>query len=480
MPTIRLSPTLLALALAAVLATGGGDPRSPGIRGAQAATAPTAAASVPTRPNPDFAQLVEREGPTVAFISVRRPVQGIALPGLEDGGPLGEFLRRFGVPVPEGRPAPEAGGVGSGFIVSSDGYILTNAHVVAGAAEVNVRLADRREFAAKVVGIDRRTDVAVVKIDANELPTVRIGDPSQLRVGEWVAAIGAPFGLDNTVTAGIVSAKSRSLPSDTIVPFIQTDVAVNPGNSGGPLFNMAGEVIGINSQIYSRTGGYMGLSFAIPIDVAMQVKEQLVTQGKVTRGRIGVGIQEVSRPLAESFGLPAAEGALVSKVEADGPAARAGLRPGDVILAWNGQTVASANGLPYLVASTKPGDTANMAIWRDGQRRTLEVVVGELPGEGAPVADGPAAPQGKLGVAVRTLTPEEARRIDASGGLVVERASGAAARAGIRPGDVILGVNGRPVGSLEELRSAIEAAGSSAAVLLQRGDSRIFVPVQIG
>jgi serine protease Do len=438
---------------------------------------------------PDFSQLVDEQGPAVVFISVARDTSPAAMSGPRlDNEDLQEFFRRFGIPVPPqgpqfGDPSPQgqrpAMGVGSGFIVSKDGHILTNAHVIEGASEVQVRLSDTREFSAEVIGSDRRTDVAVVKIDAQDLPVVTIGDPSTTRVGEWVAAIGAPFGLDNTVTSGIVSAMSRTLPSDSFVPFIQTDVAVNPGNSGGPLFNMNGEVIGINTQIYSRTGGYMGLSFAIPIDVAMYVRDELVVHGKVTRGRIGVGVQPVNAALAESFGLEKAEGALISQVEPDSPAAKAKLRSGDVILSWNGEAIDDANGLPMAVASTKPGEKATMEVWRDGRKREMRITVGETPSDEFQAASGNAKPQGKLGVAVRELDEQEAERLGTDGGLVVERADGAAARAGVQPGDVILGVNGTSVTSVDELRAAVDTAGKRAAVLVQRGEARIFVPVQI-
>jgi len=491
MQYLRLKGTAVALAVAGAFALGYNNQDVRTVPEAHAA--PAASTAAPARALPDVSQLVEEQGPAVVFISVTkaadRNAQGEdAAPGMGDDE-LQEFLRRFGVPVPpQGRgfrgPGPNAErpamGVGSGFIVSKDGYILTNAHVVDGATEVSVKLADKREFTAKVIGKDAKTDVAVVKIEAKDLPMVKIGNPAQTRVGEWVAAIGAPFGLDNTVTSGIVSAKSRSLPNDALVPFIQTDVAVNPGNSGGPLFNMAGEVIGINSQIYSRTGGYMGLSFAIPIDVAMQVKDQLVQHGKVTRGRIGVGIQPVTQALAESFGLKKAEGALISQVEPDSPAAKAGIRSGDVVLSWNGKPVDGANALPLVVAGTKPGEKATVEVWRDGAKRELAVTVGEMPGEKAQVARGEAQPQGKLGVSVRPLAKDEAKQLGADGGLVVEQATGAAARAGVQRGDVILGVNGKPVTSVEELRAAIDAAGKNAAVLVKRGDARIFVPVQIG
>jgi serine protease Do len=370
--------------------------------------------------------------------------------------------------------------VGSGFIIGSDGLILTNAHVVDGAEEVTVKLSDKREFSAKVLGADARTDVAVLKIEASGLPAVKIGDPRKTEVGEWVAAIGSPFGLESTVTAGIVSAKSRNLPDERLVPFIQTDVAVNPGNSGGPLFNLDGEVVGINSMIYSRTGGYMGVSFAIPIDVAIKVKDDLVAYGKVTRGRIGVVIQSVTKPLAESFGLAKAEGALVSKVEPDSPAAKAGLKTGDVILAWNGQPITDSVDLPTRVADTKPGAQASITLWREGKEKQLTIAVGEMPADKATLAAATPAAQGKLGVAVRPLAEAEAKQAGTEGGLLVERAQGAAAKAGVRRGDVILGVNGKPVRTPDELKRAIDDAGKQAALLVQRGEVRIFVPVQMG
>jgi serine protease Do len=323
-----------------------------------------------------------------------------------------------------------------------------------------------------VLGADKATDIAVVKIDARGLPTVRLGDPSKIRVGEWVVAIGSPFGFENTVTAGIVSGTSRSLPDGTYVPFIQTDAAVNPGNSGGPLFNLKGEVIGINSQIYSQTGGYQGIAFAIPVDVAAGVKDQLVKNGKVERGRIGVAIQEVSQSLAQSFGLDRPRGALVAGVEKGSPAEKAGIKSGDVLLAINGRTIERSAELPPLVAAVKPGTKASFEVWRDGKSRTLDVSVGQLKPEQVSAAsdEETAAPTGKLGLAVR---PTE-------DGLLVEKAGGAAARAGIRAGDVVTAVNGKRVKSVDELKAATEKAKGTVALLIRRGDNSLFVPVEIG
>ncbi|MFN2644138.1 MAG: PDZ domain-containing protein, partial [Burkholderiales bacterium] len=332
-------------------------------------------------------------------------------------------------------------------------------------------------------GVDKLTDVAVVKIDAKGLPTVKLGDPSRIRVGEWVLAIGSPFGFENTVTAGIVSGTSRSLPEGTYVPFIQTDAAVNPGNSGGPLFNLRGEVIGINSAIYSRTGGYMGVAFAIPIDVAANVEEQLLKTGKVERGRIGVGIQDVNSQLAQSFGLERPIGALVSTVESGGPAEKAGVKPGDVILSYNGKPVERSSELPPLVAQTKPGAKANMEIWRDGKKQTLSVAAAELKGESVARAapKGPGERGGKLGLAVRALTPQEKQELGANAqGVLVEQVGGPAARAGLRPGDVITAVNGTAVKNPDDLRRQVEKAKGSVALLIRRGEESIFVPIEIG
>jgi serine protease Do len=465
----RFNRPLIALAVASVLAAGCSDVRLPGVTEAHAVAAPAAAARTAL---PDFAALVEQQGPAVVKIEVSKAPRATAA-AQELPPQMEEFLRRFGIPGPEGRmlpnPAP-AQGVGSGFIVSPDGTILTNAHVVDGADEVTVKLSDKRELEAKVIGVDRMTDVAVVKVDAANLPAVKIGDPSKTRVGEWVAAIGSPFGMDHSVTSGIVSAKSRNLPNERLVPFIQTDVAVNPGNSGGPLFNMHGEVIGINSQIYSTTGGYMGMSFAIPIDVAMKVKEQLVAHGKVTRGRIGVTVQEVTPALAKSFGLGKARGALVSGVEPGGPAAKSGLQAGDVIVGFDGKPIAESGELPAIVAQTRPGEQVKVRVMRNGSERDLQLSVAEMPAERASTAAGPAMQQGKLGVTVR---PGE-------NGLEIAQAEGPAARAGLRAGDIIVGVNGTPVRSADELKSAVDAAGDSVAILVQRGEARLYVPVPIG
>jgi serine protease Do len=415
----------------------------------------------------------------VVNISVKGTVQtAVQMPGFPGFGPDDPFSQFFrGLPMPRGDMP--ARGEGSGFIVSPDGLILTNAHVVADADKVTVKLLDRREFEAKVLGQDRKTDVAVLKIDATNLPAVRLGRAEDLQVGEWVAAIGAPFGFDNSVTAGIVSAKGRSLPDDTYVPFIQTDVAVNPGNSGGPLFNLKGEVVGINSQIYSRSGGYQGVSFAIPIDIAMNVSEQLQAKGHVTRGRIGVGIQDMDQALASTFGLEAPHGALVSSVESDGPAEKAGVKTGDVITSFDGHAVDAASELPALVAGTAPGKTVPIEVWRDKRPQKLSVKVSQL-SESESVAQNAAGPEaGRLGLAVRPLSSDEKRQIDVDDGLVVEGVEGAAAEAGIRPGDVVLSANGKSVNSVEDLRRAVAGSKNHIALLVQRGEGRLFVPVDL-
>ena len=431
---------------------------------------------------PDFSVLVEQNGPAVVNIStttapVRTQMQLPQIPG-DPGDQIQEFFRRFQIPMPQGDAIRK--GVGSGFIVSADGYILTNAHVVDDANEVTVKLTDNREFKAKVIGVDRRTDVALVKIDAKNLPTVRIGDASKAKVGQWVAAIGSPFGLENTVTAGIISAKSRSLPDETYVPFIQTDVAINPGNSGGPLFNMAGEVIGINSQIYSRTGGYMGLSFAVPIDVAMKVKTDLQKYGKVSRGRLGVTIQGVSQELADSFGLKKAQGALVAAVEAKSPADKAGVKTGDIILAVDGRDVENSIDLPRVIGESRPGTAVTLKIWRQGETKELRASLGEAPAEKVARADSESkAKPSKLGLAVRPLTEEERKQIEAEGGLLVEQSEGPAARAGVQAGDVILAFNNQPVKTVDQLRRLVDRSRGSIALLIQREGNKIYVPIRL-
>lgn len=454
---------------------------------------------------PNFAALVEQHGPAVVNISTRGKRVSVAGRGMSPGDPFYEFFRRFGMPAPGPRGAqPEGddegfrrpGGEGSGFIVSSDGYILTNAHVVDDADEVTVKLTDRREFIAEIVGLDKPTDVAVLKIDAKDLPSVRIGDPAKLRPGEWVLAIGSPFGFDNTATAGIVSATARGLPGgdSNYVNFIQTDVAVNPGNSGGPLFNLAGEVVGINSQIYSRSGGYMGISFAIPIDVAVDVRDQIIADGRVSRGKIGVSIQQVDAALAESFGLDRPRGALVGLVEPDGPADQAGLRQGDIILGVNGRLIERSEELPTVIGTIRPGSSAKLEIWRDRKSRQISVKVAELePAEPELTAKEEAKPESKadrLGLVVRELTEEELDRARAQRerrgldpeaipeGLLVERVQGAARDAGVQRGDFILNVNNKPVRSVKEFKAAVDKAGSSVALLVQRRGVQIFIPVR--
>ncbi len=480
--------TTLAVAIASALAVGWYTHQHSPVSNAQANTvqeqavkpvAATATLNVAARQLPDFVSLVESQGPAVVNISVTAKMDSMA--GQDMPPEIPEFFKRFGIPQP-GNPGqmPERGGVGSGFIISGDGYVLTNAHVVAQANEVTVKLTDKREFKAKVIGYDRKTDVALLKIEATNLPVVKLGDPAEAKVGEWVVAIGSPFGFENTVTAGIVSAKSRELPDEAYVPFLQTDAAVNPGNSGGPLFNMKGEVIGINSQIYSRSGGYQGLSFAIPIDVALSVKDQLQTSGKVTRGKIGVGIQPVTKELAESFGLKNTEGALIGNVERGSPGEKAGLQPGDVVLALNGKSIERSIDLPRMVGQLKPNDKATLKVWHDGMGKEVEITLGEMPSDIIAAVDIPSNAPGKLGVAVRALTAEERKKLDITGGVLVEQVSGAAARAGIQMGDVILGVNNKSVSNPEQLKEVVDAAKGRVAVLVQRQNARIFVPVPLG
>ncbi|MDB5940978.1 MAG: DegQ family serine endoprotease [Ramlibacter sp.] len=490
--SLKSAPLVLALLAAGVV--GGAGVEAMHRSNAVAATSPQAAVAGPSQSAPpaspvgtiappDFSQITARYGPAVVNISVSGTRKTSAEDGPEafQGDPM-EFFRRF--QQGQGRVMPRnvpVRGQGSGFIVSADGVILTNAHVVKDASEVTVKLTDRREYRAKVLGADPKTDVAVLKIEAKNLPVVALGNVKDLRVGEWVLAIGSPFGFENTVTAGVVSAKGRSLPEDSAVPFIQTDVAVNPGNSGGPLFNSRGEVVGINSQIYSQSGGYMGVSFAIPIDVATHVKNQIVTTGKVQHARLGVAVQEVNQALADSFNLDRPEGALVSSVEKGSPADKAGLQPGDVIRAVDGQPIVASGDLPAIISRSAAGDSVKMDVWRKGSRVELTARLADAADKAAKADSGAEATEGgKLGLALRPLEGAEKRQAGVSGGLLVEDASGAAARAGVEPGDVLLAVNGAPVSSIDQVRSIMAKAGKSVALLIQRDGDKIFVPVRIG
>lgn len=424
---------------------------------------------------PDFTPLVESASPAVVNISTKQHVQarGAAaqMPDLEGLPPI--FREFFGhsFPAPPEGQQPDAQSLGSGFIIAADGYVLTNNHVVADADEIIVRLPDRSELEATLVGADPRTDVALLKIEATGLPTVRLGDSSALKVGEWVLAIGSPFGFDHTVTAGIVSATGRNLPSESYVPFIQTDVAINPGNSGGPLFNLQGEVIGINSQIFTRSGGFMGLSFAIPIDVAMDVADQLRTEGKVSRGWLGVAIQEVNRDLAESFGLERPAGALVAQVMDGGPAAKGGLRVGDVILSVDGHAIDMSADLPHLIGAIKPNTKAKLEIVRDGERETLTVQIGALPDEGEEAAAAERNAEksnNRLGVKVSELTAEQKRNLDLPGGVVItEVSSGPAAMIGLRPGDVITHLNNQAIDSVSTFARVAEQLPKNRSVSMR-------------
>ena len=440
---------------------------------------------------PDFTALVEKEGPAVVNISTTQKVRARGVPSpqfrdLPEDDPFFEFFKRF-FPQQPHRGAPreyETHSLGSGFIISSDGYILTNSHVVEKADEVVVKLTDKREFKAKVIGTDRRTDVAVLKIEAKGLPVANLGDPNKMKVGEWVVAIGSPYGFENSVTAGIVSAKGRALPGDNFVSFIQTDVAVNPGNSGGPLFNLRGEVVGVNSQIYSRTGGYMGLSFAIPIDVAMEIVSQLKDSGKVSRGRLGIQIQEVTPELAASFGLKEAKGALVSAIEKGSPAEKAGMQPGDVILKFEGKPVLNSSELPRMVGAIKPGSKTKLEVWRNQAHKELSITLAEW-GEEKVASEKPepqAEKVNKLGLALADLSAEDKRKLNLEQGVLVEKVSGAAEKAGLRPGDIVLSLGGEKITSVEQFGKLLEQykQDKSIALLIRRGARLLFVPIKWG
>lgn len=449
-----------------------------------AAPAPLAAGVV----LPDFTAIVARNGKAVVNIRVsgttKTAMRGRGgMPQMDENDPFYEFFRRFQGPQnPRAQRDRPVFGAGSGFIISPDGVILTNAHVVRDASEVTVKLQDRREYRAKVIGADAKTDVAVLKIDAKNLPVVPVGRSSDLKVGEWVLAIGSPFGLESSVTAGVVSAKGR-LTDETNVPFIQTDVAVNPGNSGGPLFNTKGEVIGINSQIYSQTGGYMGLSFAIPIDLAFRIKDQIVSTGKVQHAKLGVAIQEVNQAFADSFKLESPEGALVSNVEKGGAADKAGIKSGDVIRKLNGQPIIASGDLPSMLSLSRPGDKVTLDVWREGRIVRLDARLANADDKVAAVDNEVLQSpdnSARLGLALRPLDPMERRQSGIASGLVIEDAAGAAATAGVQPGDVLLSVNGRPVNTVGEVRDVVGKSSKSVALLIQRGGDKIFIPVRIG
>jgi serine protease Do len=484
-PSDRNRCAAAAIALAAMLIAG-----SPGVQAAAtgAAAASGSSAAVAMVGVPDFARITQLYGPAVVNISVTGVRQVSA--GSDDAeddedasDPMRPFLRRFQQQFGGSGATMQVPvrGQGSGFIVSEEGLILTNAHVVANASEVIVKLTDRREFRAKVLGSDRRTDIAVLKIDASLLPVVAVGNPDDLQVGEWVLAIGSPFGFDNSVTVGVVSAKGRSLPDGSAVPFIQTDAAVNPGNSGGPLFNARGEVVGINSQIYSRTGGYQGVSFAIPIDIAQSVLRQIVSTGRVSHGFLGVAAQEVNQALADAFKLPRPTGALVYDVQPGGAGAKAGLKPGDVILQVDKRQIVGPGELPALVAMTPPGRRIELRVWRNGETLLLSATLGDSSQVARePPAVARVAPEpGQLGLALRPLEPTERRLIGAAAGLVVESVSGPSQEAGMRPGDVILAINGRPATSAKEFREVLAGAEKVVALLVQREGERTFLPVRL-
>jgi serine protease Do len=454
---------------------------------ALSATTPAEVAMQPA--TPDFTTLVERNSAAVVNITVtgkNKVAQPMQMPELDEDSPFYEFFKRFGMPHGPGRQFnPPTHGMGSGFIISSDGYIVTNHHVVDGADKITVRLDDKREFEAKRVGSDPQSDIALLKIEADGLPTVTLGDSDRLKVGQWVVAIGAPFGLDRTATKGIVSALGRSLPNDTYVPFIQTDVPINPGNSGGPLFDLEGRVVGINSQIFSRSGGYMGLSFAIPVNVALNVVEQLKTAGQVTRGWLGITLQEVTHDLAKSFGLEQPRGALVSAVTDDSPAGKAGFKAGDVITAYGDRKINDSADLPPLVGATKPGTEQRVTVVRDGKERSLEVRIGQLPsGQNSQLASGESRVEetARLNISVSDLNPATRKATGTETGVLVEDVNpGLAAEAGVQPGDILLSIDRQPIKNVAHLRELVSKLPTDKPVplLVKRNDGTLYLALRI-
>lgn len=432
---------------------------------------------------PSFTALVKREGPAVVNISTTQKISVEALPfpgfpGIHPDDPFFDFFRRLD-PGDRSPQEYQTQSLGSGFIISQDGYIMSNAHVVANADEVVVRLTDKREFKAKVVGVDQRSDIALLKIATTGLPVVSIGNSSRLEVGEWVVAIGSPFGFTNSVSQGIVSAKERSLPGGDVVPFIQTDVPINPGNSGGPLFNLKGEVVGINSQIYSRSGGYMGLSFAIPIDMAMKVKDELLKHGSVKRGWLGVRIQDVSAEHAKSFNLEKATGVLIASVEKDGPSERAGLQIGDIILKFNGKDVSTSAELVRAVSDSAPGTKAQLQLWREGASKEVAVILGDASAvHVAKPPTGKVTEAEQLGMTLRELSQDEQRMLKTEAIIVVDAVNGIAEKSGIKPGDLLVAVNSKRVSSIAQLRNVLDHSDKRAALLVQRGGNMMFIPLR--
>ncbi len=501
---MRTKPLAAAMAAAGVLAlagvgtagaidlTPGWFKNKPAASGNTAAIVSDAAAPAPVplltgQGVPNYRAIVKQSGPAVVGVTVagmhKESAEEQGIPQGMENDPFFKFFR--GMPGFQQRGGPQGSvpfkGLGSGFIISSDGLILTNAHVVREAKDVTVKLADRREFTAKVLGIDPTTDIAVLRIKATGLPTVRLGDPRNLEVGDPVLAIGQPYGLEQSATQGIVSAKGRSLPGDAVVPFIQTDAAVNPGNSGGPLFDGSGAVVGINAQIYSQSGGFQGLSFSIPINVALKVKDQIVATGKASHAKLGVTIQDLNQSLADSFGLKQSDGALIANVAKGSPAAAAGLKAGDVVTAVNGEPVVRSGSLSSLIGLSAPGEKVRLTVWRDHASREVEARLGGADADEAVVADaeGNVAP-GQLGLGLRALTRDERRESGIEQGLVVENVAGPAAKAGIQPGDVVLAVNGRPVDSVDAVKGVLAGKPKSVALLVQREGDKIFVPVNLG